>query len=89
MRLLGFSYTQESHVNRERNSKMDDDRFQALSEKVDDLIDICADMKSQNQLLKASETSWQSERKQLMTKNKETKSKLESILVRVKAMDPS
>lgn len=68
---------------------MSEDRFEALSEKVDDLIDLCADMKRENQVLKAGENSWQSERKQLMDKNKEAKSKLESILVRLKAMDQS
>ncbi|GJM13371.1 MAG: hypothetical protein DHS20C12_17740 [Pseudohongiella sp.] len=68
---------------------MSEDRFQALSEKVDDLIDLCADMKRENQILKAGESSWQGERKQLMDKNKEAKSKLESILVRLKAMDES
>ena len=68
---------------------MSEDRFEALSEKVDDLIDLCADMKRENQALKAGENSWQRERKQLMDKNKEAKSKLESILVRLKAMDQS
>lgn len=68
---------------------MNQDKFQSLSEKVDDLIDLCADMKRENQLLKAGEGSWQTERKQLMDKNKETKSKLESILARLKAMDQS
>jgi cell division protein ZapB len=68
---------------------MSEDRFLVLSEKVDDLIDLCADMKRENQILKAGENSWQSERKQLMDKNKDAKSKLESILVRLKAMDQS
>jgi len=72
-----------------RNCKMSDDRFQTLSEKVDDLIDLCADMKRENQILKTGKNSWQSERKQLMDKNKDAKSKLESILVRLKAMDQS
>jgi len=72
-----------------RNSKMSEDRFLTLSEKVDDLIDLCADMKRENQILKAGENSWRSERKQLMDKNKDAKSKLESILVRLKAMDQS
>ncbi len=66
---------------------MSEDRFDTLNDKVDDLIDFCADMKRENQALKANENSWQSERKQLMDKNKEAKSKLESILVRLKAMD--
>lgn len=68
---------------------MSEDRFQSLNEKVDELIDLCADMKRENQLLKAGESSWQNERKQLMDKNKTAKSKLESILVRLKAMDQS
>ena len=72
-----------------RNSKMSENRFLTLSEKVDDLIDLCADMKRENQILKAGENSWRSERKQLMDKNKDAKSKLESILVRLKAMDQS
>ncbi len=72
-----------------RKCKMTEERFQSLSEKVDDLIDLCADMKRENQILKAGENSWHSERKQLMNKNKDAKSKLESILVRLKAMDQS
>ena len=68
---------------------MTEDRFQSLSEKVDNLIDLCADMKRENQILKAGENSWHSERKQLMNKNKDAKSKLESILLRLKAMDQS
>jgi cell division protein ZapB len=68
---------------------MSDDRFQSLSEKVDVLIDLCADMKRENQLLRASADNWQSERKQLMEKNKAAKTQLESILVRLKAMDQS
>lgn len=66
---------------------MSDDSFQTLNAKVDDLIDLCAEMKRENQALKANENNWQSERKQLLEKNREAKSKLESILVRLKAMD--
>ena len=66
---------------------MSEDRFATLNDKVDDLITLCAEMKRENQLLKASESRWQSERKQLLDKNKETKTRLESILVRLKAMD--
>ncbi len=68
---------------------MSEDKFQDLNAKVDDLIDLCAEMKRENQALKAGENSWASERKQLMDKNKEAKSKLESILGRLKAMDNS
>lgn len=68
---------------------MTEDRFHNLNEKVDDLIGLCAEMKRENQLLKANESSWGSERKELINNNKEAKSKLESILVRLKAMENS
>ena len=66
-----------------------EEKFDSLKEKVDDLIKICSEMKLKNQILKASENNWQVERKQLLEKNKETKSKLESILIRLKAMNNS
>ncbi|MEC8994210.1 MAG: cell division protein ZapB [Pseudomonadota bacterium] len=68
---------------------MSEDRFESLNEKVDNLIDLCAEMKRENQLLKADANSLQAQRKQLLEKNKEAKAKLESILIRLKAMDPS
>ena len=66
---------------------MTEDSFQSLNSKVDDLIELCAEMKRENQMLKANESNWQSERKQLIERTQEAKSKLESILVRLKAMD--
>jgi len=71
------------------SGKMSEDRFQSLNDKVDDLIGLCSEMKRENQALKANESSWQSERRQLMEKNREAKSKLEAILVRLKALDNS
>ena len=68
---------------------MSEDGFESLNTKVDDLIDLCAQMKLENQALKASASSWQDERKQLLEKNQEAKSKLESIRDRLKAMDPT
>ena len=63
--------------------------FDSLNTKVDDLIELCAEMKRENQLLKANESNWLSERKQLLERNQEPKSKLQSILVRLKAMHNS
>ena len=65
------------------------EKFDSLKEKVDDLIKVCSEMKLKNQILKASENNWQAERRQLLEKNKEAKSKLESILIRLKAMNNS
>lgn len=68
---------------------MSDESFDTLSTKVDDLIDLCAEMKRENQLLKDSQSTWQNERQQLMNKNQEAKAKLQSILDRLKALDNS
>ena len=66
-----------------------DEKFDSLRTKVDDLIQFCSEMKVKNQILKASENNWQAERKKLLEKNREAKSKLESILTRLKAMNNS
>ncbi|MBU14322.1 MAG: DUF904 domain-containing protein [Gammaproteobacteria bacterium] len=68
---------------------MSDESFSILSTKVDDLIDLCAEMKRENQILKSDQSSWQNERQQLMEKNQLTKSKLQSVLDRLKAIDNS
>jgi cell division protein ZapB len=46
-------------------------------------------MKRENQILKSDQSSWQNERQQLMEKNQLTKSKLQSVLDRLKAIDNS
>lgn len=68
---------------------MSDDSFQDLSAKVDDLIDLCAEMKRENQTLKANEASLKNEQKDLVEKNQEAKGKLQSILERLRTMDKS
>lgn len=68
---------------------MNDDRFNALDEKIDALVALCADMKRENQTLRAKEHNWQSERQQLLENNKLAKSRLESVLNRLKSMEQS
>ena len=68
---------------------MSDESFSILSTKVDDLIDLCAEMKRENQILKSDQSSWQNERQQLMEKNQLAKTKLQSVLDRLKAIDNS
>ena len=66
---------------------MNDERFDALNSKVDTLISLYGEMKQENQLLKASQENWHAERRQLMEKNKSTKSQLEVILVKLKGLE--
>ena len=65
---------------------MTDDSFQDLSTKVDDLITLCARIKQENRMLKDSQSSWHSERQQLLASNREAKIRLQSVLNRLKAM---
>lgn len=66
---------------------MNEDRFHSLDAKVNDLINLCSSLKSENQLLRATADNWQIERRQLLSQNKEAKAKLESIVMRLKSMD--
>ena len=66
---------------------MSEDRFQTLNEKIEALIDLCSQMKKENQLLKATSQSWASEKQQLLEKNKQARSRLESILTRLKSLE--
>ncbi|MEC7186976.1 MAG: cell division protein ZapB [Pseudomonadota bacterium] len=68
---------------------MSEESFNTLSGKVDDLIDLCAEMKRENQALKADKSNLQHERQHLMEKNQLTKTKLQSVLDRLKSMDNS
>ncbi|MYA67923.1 MAG: TIGR02449 family protein [Gammaproteobacteria bacterium] len=66
---------------------MDDNRIDALHGKVDDLIDLCGKLRQENQRLKVNEQDLRSERRQLLEKNREAKQRLQSILMRLKAME--
>lgn len=68
---------------------MNDEDFQALNEKIDALIELCAAMKQENQLLRANQHNWQNERQQLLESNRLAKSRLESVLTRLKSLEQS
>lgn len=66
---------------------MDNNRIEALHGKVDALIDLCGELREENELLKANEQSLRSERRQLVEKNREIKQRLQAILMRLKALE--
>jgi len=68
---------------------MNDDQFNTLDEKINALIALCAAMKQENQLLRASQHNWQSERQQLLDNNRQVKQRLESVLSRLRSMEQS
>lgn len=65
---------------------MSDPVFKNLEEKVDALIQLCADMKKENQVLREKEHHWQVERNSLLSKNQLARSRLEKVLDRLKSL---
>jgi cell division protein ZapB len=68
---------------------MNDDQFNTLDEKITALIALCAAMKQENQLLRAGQHNWQSERHQLLENNLQAKARLESVLSRLRSIEQS
>ncbi|MGM0632738.1 MAG: TIGR02449 family protein [Pseudomonadota bacterium] len=68
---------------------MNDENFNTLNEKIDALIALCAAMKQENQLLRANEHNWQTERQQLLENNRQAKHRLETVLTRLKSLEQS
>ena len=65
---------------------MSDISFKTLEEKVDALIQLTSEMKTENQKLREQEHQWQIERTNLLNKNQLAKSRLEKVLERLKTL---
>jgi len=68
-------------------STMSDISFNTLEDKVDELIQLCSDMKKENQLLRDDKHNWENERKTLIEKNQLARSRLEKVLQRLKSLE--
>ena len=66
---------------------MSDSNFSGVEEKVDELIQLCADMKSENQNLREQVNNWEDERKTLHDKNQLARVRLEKVLRRLKTLE--
>ena len=65
---------------------MSDTSFKTLEDKVDALIQLCADMKKENQLLRDKVHGWELERSTLLNKNQLARTRLEKVLQRLKSL---
>ena len=66
---------------------MADKQLQALTQKIDQLIDLCNELNRENQLLKAENAGWQHERQDLIDKNELARSKVEAMINRLRTME--
>lgn len=70
-------------------STMSDTSFNTLEGKVDALIQLCDDMKKENQMLRDDKHNWEHERKTLIEKNQMARTRLEKVLQRLKSLEQS
>jgi len=66
---------------------MSDTSFNTLEDKVDDLIQLCHDMKNENQILRDDKHTWENERNSLIEKNQLARTRLEKVLQRLKPLE--
>ncbi|MEQ8858339.1 MAG: TIGR02449 family protein [Pseudomonadales bacterium] len=59
----------------------------ALDRKVTELIELCAVLSRENRALRAQQQNWTTERAKLIEKNELAKSRVESMITRLKALE--
>jgi len=74
--------------NREdRMAPMDAPDIDTLTQRITQLIDVCDQLKLQNQHLLAQERLWRDERVQLIEKNDLARQKVEAMILRLKSLE--
>ena len=63
------------------------DDWNALEKKVEELIELCSVLTRENRALRAQQQNWTTERAKLIEKNELAKSRVESMITRLKALE--
>ena len=58
-----------------------------LEKRVDELIELCGVLSRENRALRAQQQNWTTERAKLIEKNELAKSRVESMITRLKALE--
>jgi cell division protein ZapB len=66
---------------------MAENQLKALEQKIDELITLCNDLNRENQMLKSDSAGWHQERQDLMDKNELARSKVETMIDRLRTME--
>lgn len=66
---------------------MDDQDLKTLTKKIDDLIQFCGQLDSENRKLKAEALTWQQEREQLVEKTETARTRVEAMITKLKAIE--
>ncbi|MGE0624944.1 MAG: TIGR02449 family protein [Pseudomonadales bacterium] len=63
------------------------DDWKTLEAKIDELIELCNVLSRENRALRAQQQNWTTERAKLIEKNELAKSRVESMITRLKALE--
>ncbi len=66
---------------------MGENEITGLARRIDQLIQLCDQLRQENRLLRSSEQAWKSERAQLIEKNEMARVKVEAMISRLKALE--
>lgn len=66
---------------------MENQPLKLLERKVADLIHLCEQLDRENRVLKSAASGWQLEREQLVQKTEIARSKVEAMILRLKALE--
>jgi cell division protein ZapB len=66
---------------------MENQPLKLLERKVADLIHLCEQLDRENRVLKSAANGWQQEREQLVQKTEIARSKVEAMIIRLKALE--
>ncbi len=61
--------------------------LKSVERKIDELIKLCEELNRENQTLKASAEAWQQEREVLLEKTNVARTKVESMIQRLRALE--
>lgn len=68
-------------------SHMADSQLKSLEKKIDELIDLCAELNRENQALKSQHADWHHERQSLVQKNELARTKVEGMIERLRSLE--
>jgi cell division protein ZapB len=78
---------QTSRLDKLSGLPMSSPDWAALEKKVTELVDLCAVLSRENRALRTQQQNWTTERAKLIEKNELAKSRVESMITRLKALE--
>ena len=72
-----------------RNNKSLDDQMSVLTAKIDDLIQTCGRLQTENQQLSLEKNELAESREELLNRNREAKRKIDKVVERLRGLEAS